>query len=208
MSSSPLQRALAFEAPTVAINGCSATAPKPSAPEQREHRRAEAARLLTRSLAAHDVTIVETATVLGVNPRIVQRWGDRERPETIPLCDVHTLDERVALDHLRDAAAKVGAGYDVVSRATHDVIANDLHHLAERTRASAKVEALFLEHLSDGALDAAEADDLLRALDEEDVLRAQLRARCRTAIALRSDAQRTGGKRSKSNAPLAKARRR
>lgn len=206
--SSPLQRALAFDPPTVANECAFTTAPKQSAPQLREHRRADAARLLTRSLAAHDVTIVETATALGANPRIVQRWGDRERPETIPLCDVHALDERVALDHLRDAAAKVGGGYDVVSRATHDVIVNDMHHLAARARASANVEALFLEHLSDGALDASEADDLLRALDEEDVLRSQLRARCRTAISLRSDAQRTGGKRSKSNAPLAKAHRR
>lgn len=205
--SSPLQGALAFHGPAVAACDGVATGRTPSAAERREARRTDSARVFSKMVSDCDASIAEIAARLGANPRIVQRWSDRARDESIPHFDVPALDEAQALFLLRDAAEKVGDGYEVVPRATRDVIVNDLHHIALRSRTAAAADALFLEYLgNDGAIDASEADDVLRALDEEDVLRNQLRARCRTAIAMRSDAQRTGKKAPPTRAPLAKKR--
>lgn len=81
------------------------------APVRRAQLRVESAEALRTALARHDVDQQDIAVVTGAGSRIVQRWCDTGRPETVSLADAvgiaHSYPE-ITRDLLGWAASKLG----------------------------------------------------------------------------------------------------
>lgn len=78
---------------------------------RREGRRAALSRQLVRLLACHDVTQDQIAGATGAKASVVQRWTDRERPETPSLADlpgIAAASRGFAIDLLRSAVEEIG----------------------------------------------------------------------------------------------------
>lgn len=134
--------------------------------EHRASTKVDAARALVRALVDDDCDQGEIAEACGVGPSIVQRWCDRNRPETITLADVVLAGVRrpkVGRALLSWAASRLGlvVSERLAARATGDHIA----HVARVSRERAELIEAWCAGLGSGA--PAFTDAQLARLDRE-----------------------------------------
>ncbi len=132
--------------------------------ELRARAKADVARAFVRALFDADVDQSEVADAVGIRPSIVQRWGDKNRLETITLADLVLVAERFpvvarglmlwAADHL---------GLVVAPRLEAAAPVDHLHHAAKMAREHSECLSAVLEAHADGRVD----DDELARIDHE-----------------------------------------
>jgi hypothetical protein len=132
----------------------------------REVRKADFARLLSRLLDQHAVTRAEVAAAVGVSPQHVQQWADPEGAKHLSVPDA----EAVPCEALRVAIAEriVGPTCVVVLVPTSDEAHRglDLKAAAGLARAASEATVPTLEALGDGVIDPAERRELAPRLRE------------------------------------------
>lgn len=167
---------------------------------RREERRAALSRALVKLRADHDVTQGEISDATGASETTVQRWEDRQRPETPSIADVPGIAEAsrpLARGVLAWAADQIGLL--VVERREADGARGWLAALADVTDVAHGVTRALVDALSpesDGGeqLTARELDELEARAARAEVVLAELRERIAAERARRDGhGERRGG---------------
>lgn len=148
---------------------------------EREVRKSDFARCLSRLLDEHGLTRADLAAAVGVSPQHVQQWADPEGAKHMSVPDA----EAVPLEAVRVAIAERIAGPTCVvvlvpsDDAEHRSL--DLRAAVSVARAASEATVPMLEAFADGVIDPAERRELAPRLRE--VARLALGA----ALALEAD---------------------
>jgi len=131
--------------------------------EEREARRAELSRLLSRALVDADASHAEVARACGVSETIVHEWCDPTKARALSVADARALPpavRRVLAEYV------VGAGAVIAERAVDVEGHVDLAHAAAVQRETGDVVREHLSALLDGRIDRAERRVLRREIAE------------------------------------------
>ncbi len=165
-----------------------------TAREQRAHWRATFSRFFRGVLHRHDVTQETIARLVGTQQSKVAAWLDPEHAEVPGVPDIALMPQPVAVELL----AWLGEHHrvHVVAEVRTETVGDHLGHLHAIVREGADVTSLYSKALADGVIDDAEADALLRELDEsiaaETALRRTLLERKRVEVERRSSVRPMG----------------
>lgn len=143
---------------------------KTTARIQRELRRADLSGALVRALANRDVTQRELSASTGADDCVVQRWCDRERPESPSVADLPGMPSEVALDLLRWATEQVcgpdGEKYGITRLPVFDRGGDDYQRLAAAIKESGEACSKHAEILSGAGWTHQNCRELIKEANE------------------------------------------